>query len=256
LRAEEAVREGKERERLHQVELLQISRLSTLGEMASGLAHELNQPLCAIQSCADLCLRAFESKVTENNKIRENLETIEGQAERAGNVVRRVKTFAKKKEPNRDTIDISDLVREVLAFVDSDIRNNGIIVSIELSDRAPPVLADRVQIEQVLVNLIRNAIEAMAEVEQHKRNLAIEISQESDAMIKFTVRDTGKGLTPEVRKHLFDPFFTTKADGLGIGLSITHTIIEAHNGELWAASNPEGQGSSLVFTLPISETKV
>ena len=190
------------------------------------------------------------------DRVKENLHTIEGQAERAGNVIRRVKGFAKKQEPNRSSININTLVREALAFIDSDIRNNGITVDLELSNEVSIVLADRVQIEQVLVNLVRNAVEAMVEAPKGQRHLVIRTSGESDGRVKVTVSDNGEGMTPEVHKHLFDPFFTTKADGLGIGLSISHSIIEAHEGELWAMSNPEGMGSSLVFTLPVSKPDI
>jgi PAS domain S-box-containing protein len=245
-----------EQTRQHQVELALVSRLSVVGEMASGLAHELNQPLCAIQSRADLCLRALDGGSENDDKVKENLQTIEGQAERAGNVIRRIKAFVKKREPNRSTVNISSLVRETLAFVDSEIHNNNVNVSLELSEQIPMVLADKVQIEQVLLNLIRNAVEAMAETEEEKRNLTIQTSQDSDDMVKVTVRDNGKGLTSEVEEHLFEAFFTTKPNDLGIGLSISRSIIKIHHGDLWGKHNPDGEGSTFTFILPISESRV
>ena len=239
----------------HQAERAHVSRLSTLGEMASGLAHELNQPLCAIQSRADLCLRALEDHRNNNNKVKENLQTIEGQAERAGNIIRRIKAFVRKRELNRNAISISSLVRETLAFVDSEIRHNNIKVSLELAEQIPMVLADKIQIEQVLLNLIRNAVEAMAETEQEKRKLIIQTKLDSDDMVEVTVRDNGEGLKPKAQEHLFDAFFTTKSNGLGIGLSISHSIIGAHHGQLRGEPNSDG-GSTFTFTLPLSKSKV
>lgn len=245
-----------EQARQRQGELAHVSRLSTVGEMASGLAHELNQPLCAIQSRADLCLRAIDGRSQNNDKIKENLQTIEGQAERAGNVIRRIKAFVKKREPNRSTVNISNIVRETLAFVDSEIRNHNIKVSLDLLEQIPMVLADRVQIEQVLLNLIRNAVEAMDETEEDKRYLTIKTLKDSDDTIRVVVRDNGKGLTSEIEERLFDAFFTTKPADLGIGLSISRSIINVHEGELRGQCNPDGKGSTFTFTLPISESKV
>lgn len=245
-----------EQAKRHQAELAHVSRLSAIGEMASGLAHELNQPLCAILSRSDLCLRALDIGSQNTDKIKENLKIIAGQAERAGNVIRRIKAFVKKREPNRSSVDISNVVRETLAFADSEIRNNNIKVSLDLREQIPMVLADRVQIEQVLLNLIRNAIEAMAETEQDKRYLIIQVSQDSDDRIKVAVRDSGEGLTPEVEEHLFDAFFSTKPNDLGIGLSISRSIINVHQGDLWGQRNPDGNGSTFTFTLPISESMV
>jgi len=249
-------RQLEEQAKVHQTELAHVSRLSAVGEMASGLAHELNQPLCAIQSRADLCLRALDDKNQNNDKIKENLKIIEGQAERAGNVIRRIKAFVKKREPNRSSVDINNIVRETLAFADSEIRNNNVKVCLDLSGRIPLVLADRVQIEQVLLNLIRNAVEAMAETPQEERNLTIQISRDSDNKIKVAVRDNGEGLTSEVEEHLFDAFFTTKPNDLGIGLSISRSIINVHQGDLWGQRNPDGDGSTFTFTLPVSEPMV
>lgn len=249
-------RQLEEQAKVHQAELAHVSRLSAVGEMASGLAHELNQPLCAIQSRADLCLRALDGENQNNDKIKENLRIIEGQAERAGNVIRRIKAFVKKREPNRSSVDICNVVRETLAFADSEIRNNNVKVCLDLSEQIPMVLADRVQIEQVLLNLIRNAVEAMDETEQEKRNLSIQISQDSHDKIYVAVRDNGKGLTSEVEEHLFEAFFTTKPNDMGIGLSISRSIINVHHGDLWGECNPDGDGSTFTFTLPVSETMV
>jgi len=248
--------QAEKRAKQQHTELAHISRLSTIGEMASGLAHELNQPLCAIQSCADLCLRTLDGAGIDDDRVEKNLRTIEAQAERAGSVIRRTRAFVKKRESARSTVHISSIVRETLALVDSEIRDNHVKVSLDLSEPIPPVLVDNVQIQQVLLNLVRNSIEAMAEAEEELRNLTIQTSQDSDDRIRVTVRDSGAGLTSDVQDHLFDPFFSTKPNGLGIGLSISHSIIDAHQGELWGRPSPEGGGSSFTFTLPILESKV
>jgi C4-dicarboxylate-specific signal transduction histidine kinase len=242
-------------EQAHQAELFHISRLNILGEMASGLAHELNQPLCAILSCADLCLRATAGEIKNIDRLNENLRTIETQAEQAGNIIQHIRALVKKKDTQHSAIDINDLIRETLSFIDTDIRRDKIKLSLELSEQMPKVTADPIQIEQVLLNLLRNAIEAMAGIDREKRSLTIQTTRDSENVVKVVMRDSGDGLTAEVEKQLFNPFFTTKPDGLGVGLSISYSIIEAHHGELWAKANPD-RGSTFGFTLPVAKTRM
>ncbi len=239
-------------EQAHQAELFHISRLNILGEMASGLAHELNQTLCAILSCADLCLRATAGEIKNVDRLNENLRTIETQAERAGNIIQHIRSLVKKKGTQYSAIDINDLIRETLSFIGTDIRRDEIKLSLELSEQMPKVTADPIQIEQVLLNLLRNAIEAMADTDIEKRSLIIQTTN-SGNVVKVVIRDSGNGLTTEVKKQLFNPFFTTKPDGLGVGLSISYSIIEAHHGELWAKANSD-RGSTFGFTLPVAKT--
>jgi len=234
----------------HQAELLHISRLSTIGEMASGLAHELNQPLCAILSCSDLCLRTI--KTQNADKLTENLETIATQAEKAGGIIRRLKDFIQKRQPHRSTININNLIREVVGFVGSDLRHNEIKVDSKLDEQIPMVLADSIQIEQVLLNLIRNAIEAMDSVSSQHRRLIIQTLVHANNAIEVAVCDTGVGLPSEFIDQIFNSFFTTKPDGLGIGLSISYSIIEAHEGQLWVTANSDC-GSTFRFTLPVTQ---
>jgi C4-dicarboxylate-specific signal transduction histidine kinase len=221
--------------------------------MASSLAHELNQPLCAILSCSDLCLQSSRQGIKNLEQFNENLETIATQAELAGNIIRRTRGFVKKQDSHLEPVDINNLIRETLNFMDADIRHSGIKVSLELSEQGPKVMADPIQIEQVLLNLLRNATEAMSDIDVEKRSLTIHASADSNNSIKVMIRDSGHGLTPEVKEQLFNPFFSTKSDGLGIGLSISHSIIEAHKGEIWAKSNSDC-GSTFGFTLPVIQT--
>ncbi|MBW8042081.1 MAG: PAS domain S-box protein [Planctomycetes bacterium] len=242
-------------EQAHQAELFHISRLNILGEMASGLAHELNQPLCAILSCADLCLRATAGEIKNIDRLNENLRTIETQAERAGNIIQHIRALVKKKNTQYSAIDVNDLIRKTLCFIDTDIRRDEIKLSLELSEQMPKVTADPIQIEQVLLNLLRNAIEAMADTDIEKRSLIIQTTRDSENVVKVLMRDSGDGMTTEVEKQLFNPFFTTKPDGLGVGLSISYSIIEAHHGEFWAKSNSD-RGSTFGFTLPVAKTQI
>jgi len=243
-------RRAQEQARLRQTELLHVSRLNTIGEMASSLAHELNQPLCAILGRSELCLQSVKNGIENREQFNENLETIAMQAELAGNIIRRIRSFIKKQDSHRGSVDINDLVRETLNFIDVDIRHNDIKVNVEFSEHLPKVTADAVQIEQVLINLLRNALEAMTDIDVEKRILTINTSMDSGNSVKVIVHDTGCGLRSEVKEQLFNPFFTTKSKGLGIGLSISHSIIEAHKGEIWVKSNSDC-GSTFGFTLPI-----
>ena len=234
----------------HKAEFIHVSRLSTIGEMASGLAHELNQPLCAILSCSELCLQNTCQGIKNPELLNENLKTIATQAERAGNIIHRIRGFVQKQDTPREPVDINNLIQETLNFINTDIKHGDIKVNIDIPKKLPKVMADDIQIEQVLINLLLNAIEAMADTDVEKRSLTIKASEDSNN-IKVMVRDNGHGLIPEIKKQLFNPFFSTKPDGLGIGLSISHSIIEAHNGEIWAKPNPDC-GSTFAFTLPVA----
>lgn len=238
--------------RIRQMELFHVSRISTIGEMASSFAHELNQPLCAILGCSELCLQNNRQGIKNTEQFNENLETIMKQTERAGNIVHRIRDFVKKQDSHREPVDINNLIRETLNFIDTDIRHNDIKVNRELSEQIPKVIADSIQIQQVLINLLRNALESMAATEVEKRSLTIRTSHtsvDSSNSIKVMICDNGSGFKPEIKEQLFRPFFSTKSEGLGIGLSISHSIIEAHKGEIWAKCNSEC-GSTFCFTLP------
>ncbi len=235
--------------RRHLAELAHVARLSTLGEMASGFAHELNQPLTGILTHAQGCLHRLRRGACAPEQLTEALERVAAQAERAGAVIRRLRHFVRRREPHRSTLDLNELVREVLGLADNEVRRCEARVRLELDEELPPVLADRIQIEQVLLNLVRNALEAMDDVPAAARALTIR-ARVAGAEVEVAVRDTGPGLAPGAVPLLFTPFFTTKPHGMGLGLSISRSIVEAHEGRLEARPG-DGPGATFCFTLPL-----
>lgn len=243
----EAERRAKERE----AELLHVSRLSTLGEMASGFAHELNQPLSAILSFANASVRSIESAAADMDRLRANLERIASQSVRAGEIIRRIRAFAQRRQQSLGPVCVNDTIRDVLGLMHYETRHTQVDVVLELAPALPPIWADAIQIEQVLLNLIRNAIEAMQGVPEDRRQLTLRTERGPDETVQVTVADTGPGIAPEDLPNIFDPFFTTKDDGLGIGLSITRSIVELHGGRISAEPRPTG-GCAFTFTISIA----
>jgi PAS domain S-box-containing protein len=238
-----------QREREHQAQLAHASRLTTVGEMASSLAHELNQPLCAILTHAEGCSRMARSRAADDEEMLGKLDTIAAQAERAGEIVRRVRSFVRKEPPRQQIVHLGKIVRECLAFLKLKTQSHGVSVELDLDEGIPAVFADTVQIEQVVLNLARNGIEAMQDPEILDRRLTIRNSKRADGWVEVAVRDTGKGLPKKELDKVFEPFFTTKADGLGIGLSVSRSIVESHGGRLYARANPDG-GMTFSFSIP------
>ncbi len=241
--------EAEHQVRQRESELLHVSRLSTLGEMASGLAHELNQPLSAILNYCTACMQLASADRADVTRIARNLERITGQAERARDIMARIRAFAQRRQPNLALIDVNQAVGGVLELLSWEIREKGIRVRREFGERLAPAQADLVQIEQVLLNLVRNAVEAMKDSPPERRWLTIRTESDDPGMLRVEVSDTGAGLPEDGAERVFDAFFTTKTDGLGIGLSISRTIVEMHGGMLKATSNPDG-GSTFVIVLP------
>ena len=232
-------------------ELAHVGRVASMGEMASGLAHEINQPLTAIASYAEACLLMLKSKAANTDLLRDSLEEISGQAQRTGAIVRRLRQFVKQAEAERSRVDINSVVRSVLELLEHDISAHRIRLRLELDEQLPEVEIDKIQIDQVLVNLVRNAVDAMDSTEQADRELTIQTAKtSSEEALEVAVSDTGSGLTPEATDHLFDAFFTTKPGGMGLGLVISRSIIQAHRGRLWATPNGD-TGATFRFTLPI-----
>ena len=230
-----------------QSELVHISRLSAMGEMASTLAHELNQPLSAIANYMKGSRRLLESSTDENsNMVREAMDSAAEQALRAGQIIRRLRDFVARGEIESRVEGIHRLVEEACALALVGAKDLGIRVRFQLDPNVDLALADRVQIQQVLLNLVRNAIEAMQDAKT--RDLTVAAAPAPDNMIQVSVADTGSGLAPELAGQLFKPFVTTKPQGMGVGLSISRTIVESHGGRIWAEANPAG-GTIFHFTL-------
>jgi two-component system, LuxR family, sensor kinase FixL len=231
-----------------QSELMQISRLTAMGEMASALAHELNQPLSAITNYLKGSRRLLDKRPdAETRVVSDALDRAAEQAMRAGDIIRRLRDFVSRGETERRIERVAKLIDEASAIALVGAKERGIRVGYRLDPAAELVLADRVQIQQVLINLMRNAIEAMDESE--RRELVISARRVEGNMVDMSVADTGLGFGAEVRAQLFQPFFTTKRQGMGVGLSISRTIIEAHGGEIRGEPNPGG-GAVFRFTLP------
>jgi two-component system sensor kinase FixL len=222
-----------------QSELIFMSRYTVLGEMASTLAHELNQPLTAAASYLNGARRLLDSGNVDPTVLRTAVVGAAEQALRAGQIIKRLREFVAKGESDKQTEDISKLIEEASALALVGARETGVQVAFRLDAGARYVLADKIQIQQVVLNLIRNAIEAMQEV-SGQRQLVLATSKQPDGMVEVSVTDTGPGIAPEIASRLFQPFVTSKRQGMGVGLSISRTIVEAHGGRLWADSNPRG----------------
>jgi PAS domain S-box-containing protein len=243
-------REAAERERCHQLELAHAARLSTMGQMATELAHELNQPLCSILTHAECALRASKSLSPQNDRLIGFIETIIKQADRAGDRVLRVKGFARKNAGARSTLYIHEVIGDAFGMVAAELNRYSIDVKLNLDRNMQPIQADPIQIEQVVVNLIQNSLDALKNVSQSKRKLTI-IAEIKDDMIEVAVIDRGGGISEGNINRLFEPFFTTKSDGLGVGLSISRSIVESHRGILDFRDN-SNEGVTFYFTLPIN----
>ncbi|MHB1231910.1 MAG: sensor histidine kinase [Burkholderiales bacterium] len=242
-RAEEEVR-------MHNTELAHVSRLTVMCEMASTLAHELNQPLSAISNYTRGCMRRIRSTSSTTEEILAAMELVCVQAERAGDIIRSVRAFVKKGESSRIPSEINDIVRDTVRFAEPEARQHGVGIRLRLAEQLPPVLTDAIQIEQVILNIVRNAIEAMDGIEFGKREIVIETAPNEGDVIEVRVTDTGPGMSSAQFDAVFDPFFTTKPSGMGMGLTISRSIIEAHGGRLWATLNAGG-GLTFQFKLPM-----
>ena len=231
-----------------QSELVHMSRLTAMGEMASALAHELNQPLSAIANYMKGSRRLLEGNSDDSAAVlRDAMDKAAEQAMRAGEIIRRLRAFVARGETERRVEDVKKLVEEASALALVGVKDKGIRVQFQFDPRVDFVLADKVQIQQVLLNLMRNAIEAMADSD--KRELTVATAQMPEDLVAISVADTGAGIAPEIKAQLFQPFVTTKRTGMGVGLSISRTIVEAHGGSIVPRPNPGG-GTVFSFTLP------
>jgi PAS domain S-box-containing protein len=235
-----------------QDELAHVTRVTTLGELTASIAHEVNQPLGAIVTNGQACLRLLATNDPVIKEVREAVECMIADGIRASEVIKRIRGLLKKSRGGKSSYNINDNIREVLALTASELTKNRIKVRTELADDLPHVIADRVQIQQVVLNLVLNSKEAMSAACWQPRELLISTEQAESAIL-VTITDSGVGIAPENRERVFAPFYTSKDEGLGLGLSISQTIIESHAGRLWSKPNQNGQGTTFQFTLPIGE---
>ena len=246
-------RAAEEQSRKHQTELVHVCRLSTMGETATGIAHELNQPLAAIINYANGCARRLRSGRDDKAELLDALERIGGQATRAAEIIKRLRAMVGKQAPSRVVVDLNDLVREVCGFIEFDIRRIGAVVDLQLAAERLPVNVDLVQIEQVILNLLRNALDALGTLpDTAERRVSIRTGRNAASQIYVAVEDSGMGIRPQLMERLFDPFFTTKETGMGMGLTISQTIVADHDGKIRAESWP-GRGAMFIVELPASD---
>ncbi|HUW81777.1 MAG TPA: PAS domain S-box protein [Phycisphaerae bacterium] len=231
-------------------ELAHVSRLSTMGELASALGHELNQPLAAIVNYANGCVRRLRGAGGEGGEVMTGVQNIASQAARAGEIIRHIRDFVRRAEPQQSAADLNEVVREVESIAQIEARQGGVQLRFQLAGHLPEVMVDSIQIQQVILNLVRNGIEAMSGAAADRRVLTIRTARIKDSRIEVSVSDLGLGLPADGGERLFEQFFTTKPEGMGMGLPISRSIVEAHGGNLWAAPNPEG-GAIFTFTLPV-----
>ncbi|MGB6945552.1 MAG: ATP-binding protein [Bryobacteraceae bacterium] len=242
-RAEEAYYEA-------QAELTRMTRLSAMGALAASISHEVNQPLAAVVTNADACMMWLSSQPPNLEEARAAVDSIAQQGTRASEVVRHIRAMFSKGAPERAKVRVNELIQEVGILIEGAALRNQVALHTELAADLPAILGDRVQLQQVIVNLVLNGIEAMNEVADRPRRLLIRSDMQNSDDVLVSVRDSGTGISPHDEKKIFDPFFTTKAQGMGMGLSISNSIIEAHGGRLWASSNADF-GSTFQFTLPV-----
>ncbi len=246
-----ARKEAEAQARQRQEELFRVSRLSTVGEMATGLAHEMAQPLQAIVFYAQSCLARLRDAEPSPEDLRIGFERVSDQAERAGNFIRWLKRFVRKAPPNRQPCDINEVIREAVQLAVVEAHHHHAKITLRLADTLPPVDIDRVQIEQVLLNLVRNAMEAMDDLPGPDREVTIETRAVDDRRLRVAVHDRGPGIAAADQQRVFDAFFSTKGSGTGLGLSISHSIIERHDGTLSFETKPGRDGTVFFFELPV-----
>jgi PAS domain S-box-containing protein len=246
---EENLRESERRYRETQMELAHANRVTTMGQLTASIAHEINQPIAAVVTNAYAALRWLGGHPPDLEEARQALDSIIKDGIRAGDVIGRIRALIKKVPSRHDRLDINEAIRDVTELTRPELLQNGISLRTELAMGLPFIQGDRIQLQQVILNLIINAVEAMTDVGKGARDLLISTAEEKPEGIRVAVRDSGLGLAPDSLERLFDPFYTTKASGMGMGLSICRSIIEAHGGRVWAAANVP-QGATFHFVLP------
>jgi C4-dicarboxylate-specific signal transduction histidine kinase len=246
--SEEALRKA-------QADLTHVSRVTTMGELVASIAHEVNQPLTAVVNNASASISLLPKNAPNVKEVREALTEIIDDANRASEVITRIRQLAKKAPIEKSLLDLRDVVQDVLALARYESATRQITIGTDLSYDLPSVFGDRVQLQQVLLNLVMNGMDAMNEVKETKRLIIISVkcqTQDEMPMLLLSVQDSGIGFKPKEMDRLFEAFYTTKPNGLGLGLAISHSIIEAHGGRLWAEPN-QGSGATFMFSLPTAD---
>ncbi len=230
-------------------ELAHVARVTSLGALTASIAHEVNQPLSGIITNASTCLRMLAADPPNVDGARETARRTIRDGNRASDVITRLRALFSKKDVTTEPVDLNEATREVIALSLSELQRNRVVLRAELADDLPPVTGDRVQLQQVILNLLRNASDAMSGVDDRPRKLLIRTERDEDDGVHLTVQDTGVGFDPQALGRLFEAFYTTKSGGMGIGLSVSRSIIESHHGRLWAAPN-DGPGATFSFSIP------
>jgi predicted ATPase/signal transduction histidine kinase len=249
--AEEAARASERR--YHEVEMAHANRIATIGQLSASIAHEVNQPLASVVTSASACLRWLDTQKLE--EARRSARRAMEEGHRASEIIGRIRALAKKAPPQKDWIDINETIHEVIALARSEIQRNRVALETDLSEHVPLILADRIELQQVILNLVMNAVEAMSGLSDGPRELLVWSRTDESEQVMISVQDSGPGIDPENLDHLFEAFYTTKPQGLGMGLAISHSIIEAHGGRLWATVNAP-RGAVLQFVLPVGSENV
>jgi signal transduction histidine kinase len=236
-------------------ELARVARVATVSALTASIAHEINQPLSGIITNASTCLRMLDAVPPDVSGARETARRTIRDGNRASDVIVRLRALFTRKEFTLESLDLNEATREVIALTMSDLQRHRVVLQSELADDLPIITGDRVQLQQVILNLLRNASDALVAVHDRPRQLLMKTEREDGDRVRVTVRDTGVGVDRQNMDELFDPFYTTKSGGMGIGLSISRSIVERHHGRLWAERN-EGPGTTFSFSIPRSPEAV
>jgi PAS domain S-box-containing protein len=246
--AQSELRASEDALRQAQADLAHVSRVTTLGEMAASIAHEVDQPLSGVVINANACLRFLTGASPNLDEVREGLQAIARDGRRASEVTTRIRALARRAPTEKVSLDINEVIREVVALAEGEARRTRARLRTELAENLPHVLGDRVQLQQVVLNLLLNGLDAMHAVVGRPRELAISTQKESSERVRVAVKDSGSGIDPQLANRMFEAFYTTKRSGIGMGLSISRTIVEQHGGRLWAVPN-DGPGTTFHFTV-------
>jgi two-component system sensor kinase FixL len=233
-----------------QADLAHVSRVSTLGELAASIAHEISQPLAAIVTSGEACLRWLCSDAPPLDRVKRGIERTVGDGKRASEVLRRLRTLSSKGEVRNDPVSLNEVIEDSVPLIDMELYRHNVSLELDMAKALPEVVGDRIQLQQVVINLALNAIQAMASVTGHPRRLAVRTRLENGDQVLVVIQDSGPGFDPATEADLFKTFFTTKPNGMGMGLSIVHSIIQAHHGRVWASRNDQG-GATFQFILPL-----